>query len=178
MSDLHELLLAKQNISIEFFTGRNVYKEIQSSKSLKFLNSDEYSEEDHTSVSAETSEGNFFKKSIKIHVIDEAENAGMIRFFSLPILPSEKEWLIINFDDGYKQIHKVNYTKTTIKDFFLLRAVSHGAYNKRDYSWFMYLYYNIFKVIPKNVKTQSIRKNEFLLWTSSICLLASLVDIH
>ena len=54
----------------------------------------------------------------------------MIRFFSLPILPSEKDWLEINFDDDLERIHKVNYSKTTIKDFFLLRAVSHGAYGK------------------------------------------------
>lgn len=55
----------------------------------------------------------------------------MVRFFSLPILPSEKECLEINFDDEeFSKLHKKSIKKTTIDDFYLLRAVSHGAYGK------------------------------------------------
>ena len=51
-------------------------------------------------------------------------------------------------------------------------------YNKRDYSWFMYLYYNIYlKWYPKMPKLNW-KKNEFLFWTLCIWLSTSLVDIH
>lgn len=54
----------------------------------------------------------------------------LVRFFSLPILPSEKECLEIRYDDDLSHVQNTKIKKTTIDDFILLRAVSHGAYGK------------------------------------------------
>lgn len=86
LSDFHELAFTKLNISIELFTGMNKFSEIKAKTVNKFLAEDS-SDGEHSSVSSSTTEG----KHLLFIFIEEFESKQMIRFFSLPILPSEKE---------------------------------------------------------------------------------------
>lgn len=127
LSDFHECIRCKIDINNELYYGIKPMKRIipkressSASNSLERLND---------SISNNTAQEKSMNKDSSSD--DESENLDeLVRFYSLPILPSEKQSLEINFDDEIEVFHKTSFSKTTINDFTLLRAVSHGAYGK------------------------------------------------
>ena len=127
LSDFHECIKCKLDIAEELFFGIKLVKKLTLKKSSSsFSNSLEWINDSVTNYSIKDKSMN--KDSFSD---EESENLNeLVRFYSLPILPSEKQSLKINFDDEIGLLHKTSFSKTTIDDFALLRAVSHGAYGK------------------------------------------------
>lgn len=57
LSDFHELVRTKLNISVELFTGRNKFNEIKPKINKNTISSENSSDEVHSSVSNYTTEG-------------------------------------------------------------------------------------------------------------------------
>ena len=149
LSDFHELIKVKIGITHEMETGKNLLNRRPRDKQYSVtsegsLGRDDESVSDHSvpempdnSSPKISDKGSKSSRNVKSNISDsdhsssESENVhSLVRFYSLPILPSEKECLQIKFDDALEVLHKTSFNKTGIDDFILLRAVSHGAYGK------------------------------------------------
>lgn len=132
LSDFHDLVLTRNNISIELFTGEKMFKEKRVRKQTDGTSLEDTVERcSSVSGNSSTSKCNLKLKLLHIDSEESSECEHLVRFYSLPILPSEKECLEIRSEEGdMAKAYKSNYKKTTIDDFNLLRAVSHGAYGK------------------------------------------------
>ena len=131
LSDFHDLLQVHTKIAVGFFREcRHEESEFsETSESSISSMEDDHSLDRKDSVSEEATSSN---QLILTYIVSESTQGHMqmVRFYSVPILPSEKECLEIKFDDDLTKIQNTKYKKTTIDDFYLLRAVSHGAYGK------------------------------------------------
>ena len=125
MSDFHDLLGLRLMTSLDHTLSASSSGDLERASEAVSENSSVSEEEESSNGKLLALLGLMF-----IDSVFEGDHKQLVRFFSLPILPSEKECLEIRYDDNLAHVQNTKFKKTTIDDFYLLRAVSHGAYGK------------------------------------------------